>query len=105
MRRRGTGSEVHAARVRRGCDAARRTLAPLNRLIPGLRLRLTRLELPIHAAEELADPVASAEAAGLRYTTDDAPGIRRRRAGKGFSYLGPDSKAIRDEKALARAQG
>ena len=40
------------------------------------------------------DPVESAEEAGLRYVTDASPGIRRRRAGRGFSYIGPDSKRV-----------
>ncbi len=34
---------------------------------------------------ELTDPEASAEEAGLRYVTDTGPGIRRRRAGKGWT--------------------
>jgi len=45
---------------------------------------------------ELDDPKASAEEAGLRYVTDTVPGIRRRRSGKGFRYVGPDGKPIRD---------
>jgi DNA topoisomerase I len=44
----------------------------------------------------------AATAAGLRYVTDDAPGIRRRRAGKGFAYVGPDGRPIRDARELAR---
>ncbi|MGH7526406.1 MAG: DNA topoisomerase IB [Gemmatimonadales bacterium] len=48
------------------------------------------------------DPPESAEAAGLRYVSDTSPGIRRRRAGKGFSYVGPDGRTIRDQKELAR---
>jgi DNA topoisomerase I len=47
------------------------------------------------AAGPDADPVASAEAAGLRYVTDAQPGIRRRRAGRHFSYMGLDGKPIR----------
>jgi DNA topoisomerase-1 len=50
---------------------------------------------------ELADAQASAEEAGLRYVTDSGPGIRRRRAGKGFSYLGPDGRRITDAERLA----
>jgi len=50
----------------------------------------------------ITDPVASAKAAGLRYVNDDDPGIRRRRAGKGFSYRGPDGQPIRDTKELQR---
>jgi DNA topoisomerase-1 len=48
------------------------------------------------------DPLASAEAAGLRYASDAAPGIRRRRAGRGFSYVGPDGRIVRDKATLAR---
>lgn len=49
-----------------------------------------------------SDPVASARAAGLRYVTDDRPGIRRRRAGKHFAYTGPDGRMIRDPDELRR---
>jgi DNA topoisomerase I len=52
--------------------------------------------------EVVSDPVHSAQAAGLRYVSDTQPGIRRKRAGKGFMYLGPDGKTIRDAKELAR---
>jgi DNA topoisomerase I len=40
----------------------------------------------------------------VRLTRSDlaAPGIRRRRRGRGFSYLDPDGTAIRDPVALAR---
>jgi DNA topoisomerase-1 len=48
------------------------------------------------------DPVASAEAAGLRYVSDAGPGIRRKRAGKHFSYVGPDDRPIRDPAELKR---
>ena len=50
---------------------------------------------------ELADPEASAEEAGLRYVTDTGPGIRRRRAGKGWTYVGPDGKRIADADRIA----
>jgi DNA topoisomerase-1 len=32
----------------------------------------------------------------------DGPGIQRRKAGKGFSYIGPDDALVRDEAVLAR---
>lgn len=48
------------------------------------------------------DPLDSAKAAGLRYVSDQAPGIVRKRAGTGFRYVGKDGKPIRDKKALAR---
>jgi DNA topoisomerase I len=50
------------------------------------------------------DPVESAKAARLRYTTDNRPGIRRKRAGKGFYYLGSNGKPIRDRAELRRIQ-
>lgn len=53
-------------------------------------------------ALELTDPVQSARAAGLRYVLDAGPGIRRRRAGKGFAYTGPDGRPIRDPGTLKR---
>jgi DNA topoisomerase-1 len=49
----------------------------------------------------LPDPLESAEEAGLRYVTDETPGIRRKRAGRGFSYIGPDGERITDPKRLA----
>lgn len=52
--------------------------------------------------EAIADPVASAKSAGLRYVTDAKPGIRRIRRGKGFRYVGPDRKPVRDEATLGR---
>ncbi len=50
-----------------------------------------------------ADAAAeAAEEAGLVYTTDDEPGIRRVRKGKGFEYLGVDGKPVRDAATLGR---
>lgn len=48
------------------------------------------------------DTIEAAEAAGLRYVSDGEPGIRRRRAGKGFSYRAPDGSTVRDETDLER---
>ena len=42
-----------------------------------------------------------AEEAGLRYVTDDGPGVRRRRAGKGFAFIGPDGNRITDAERIA----
>jgi DNA topoisomerase-1 len=54
------------------------------------------------ATADIAAPVASAKAAGLRYVSDTMPGIRRKRAGKHFSYIGLDGKPIHDKKELER---
>ena len=57
----------------------------------------------IPAGEEITvDPVVSAKLAGLRYVSDTQPGIRRKRAGKHFSYIGVDGKPIRDPVELKR---
>jgi DNA topoisomerase I len=53
----------------------------------------------IRAPEDVAQAV---RAAGLRYVADSMPGIQRRRAGKGFSYRGPDGRLITDRAELAR---
>jgi DNA topoisomerase-1 len=41
-------------------------------------------------------------AAGLRYVTDEQPGFRRIRRGKGFVYRQPDGTLLKDEAHLAR---
>lgn len=51
---------------------------------------------------QVPDEVQSAQLAGLRYAIPKGPGIRRRRAGDGFVYLGPDDKPVEDEAVLAR---
>jgi DNA topoisomerase I len=44
----------------------------------------------------------SARDAGLRYVTDDTPGISRRRTAHGFRYLTPEGRALRRRETLAR---
>jgi len=48
------------------------------------------------------DPAESAREAGLRYVSDDRPGIQRRRSGKGFRFVRPDGSAVRDEPTTRR---
>ena len=51
----------------------------------------------------LADEhVEAAQAAGLRYVTDSAPGIRRQRRGRGFAYTRPNGTPLRDPAELER---
>jgi DNA topoisomerase-1 len=47
-------------------------------------------------------PVKSAKQAGLRYVTDAAPGIRRRRTAPGFTYVGPAGAVVKDPATLKR---
>jgi DNA topoisomerase I len=49
-----------------------------------------------------SDSIAAAKEAGLRYSRDDRPGIRRLRCAKGFRYRGPDGRPIRDAETLRR---
>ena len=50
----------------------------------------------------LQEHIVSATAAGLRYVTDAMPGIRRQRHGRGFTYIGPDGRTIRDRAQIRR---
>lgn len=58
--------------------------------------------LPLNAAGALADPVASAHHAGLRYVSDQMPGIRRQRTGQGFRYCYPTGQTVREAEVLRR---
>ncbi len=49
-----------------------------------------------------ATPSAAAERADLTYVSDAEPGIRRKRAGRGFGYPGLDGMPVRDEDTLER---
>ncbi len=50
------------------------------------------------------NPVASARQAGLRYVTGEGPGILRQRRGRGFYYIGPESRPVRNKSTLKRIQ-
>jgi DNA topoisomerase-1 len=56
----------------------------------------------ITAPDTATNPRETAAEAGLRYVSDARPGIRRRRAGKGFSYVRPDGSRVSDTATLAR---
>lgn len=48
------------------------------------------------------DPIESAKASGLRYVTDEIPGIRRKRSGKALRFYDPKGRALRDEDEIRR---
>jgi DNA topoisomerase-1 len=50
----------------------------------------------------ITDPRVSAKAAGLCYGTDASPGIRRKRAGKGFTYVDVEGRRLLDPQELQR---
>ena len=51
-----------------------------------------------HGQETVADPAGGS----LRRSDPGGAGIRRRRCGRGFSYLGPDAAVIKDPRTLVR---
>lgn len=61
---------------------------------PGDHATERRLNAPAAPAAE------AAHEAGLRYTTDDEPGIRRMRKGRRLEYVGPDGRRVRDAATL-----
>ena len=67
-----------------------------------LEARRMAAETTATLPEPITDPVESAKAARLRYVSDRKPGIRRKRVGRNFSYIGLDGKPIRDPKELHR---
>ena len=52
----------------------------------------------------ITDPEGSAKAAGLRYVSDDKPGITRKRCGDNFTYHDPDGSRITDQTMLERVK-
>jgi DNA topoisomerase-1 len=54
------------------------------------------------APENIIDPRDAAESAGLRYVSDEMAGIRRKKVGKGFSYVMPGGGKVTDEAVLKR---
>ena len=53
-------------------------------------------------AQAVVDPRDAAESAGLVYVSDEEPGIRRRKAGKGFAYADPGSGKVSEKAVLDR---
>jgi DNA topoisomerase I len=52
--------------------------------------------------ETIVDPRDAAESAGLRYVSDTRPGIRRKKAGTGFSYTRVDGSKLTEKDVLKR---
>jgi DNA topoisomerase I len=50
----------------------------------------------------VVDPRDAAESAGLRYVSDTRPGIRRKKAGKGFTYTSADGSRLFEPDLLKR---
>lgn len=63
-----------------------------------------KADLPatVIATEGAATAPATARAVGLRYVSDDRPGLGRKKRGEGFDYVDADGERISDEATLAR---
>ncbi|MFL5167024.1 MAG: DNA topoisomerase IB, partial [Microvirga sp.] len=53
-------------------------------------------------SETVVDPRDAAESAGLTYVSDEEPGIHRKKAGTGFTYVRPGGGKVEDEATLNR---
>jgi DNA topoisomerase-1 len=53
-------------------------------------------------SDVIVDPRDAAESAGLVYVSDEEPGIRRKKAGKGFTYIRSGGGKVEDEATLKR---
>ena len=64
-----------------------------------------KADLPatVIATEGAATAPATARAVGLRYVSDDRPGLGRKKRGEGFDYVDADGERISD--AVSRDAG
>jgi len=61
-----------------------------------------KIDLKSPNVQMISDPIESAKAAGLRYVSDESPGIRRKQKGKHFAFLGLDGKLLKNEAEIGR---
>jgi DNA topoisomerase I len=61
--------------------------------------RVATYRAALHLAKH---PETAANAAGLRYVSDEHPGLTRQRVGRGFRYLGVRGRPVRDLATLGR---
>jgi DNA topoisomerase-1 len=57
---------------------------------------------PTENVQTIVDPKDAAESAGLRYVSDNRAGIRRKKSGKGFTYMRPDGTKLSDSHVVRR---
>jgi DNA topoisomerase-1 len=57
---------------------------------------------PAEDVQTIVDPKDAAQSAGLRHVSDHRPAIRRKKSGKGFTYVGPDGTKLCDSQVRGR---
>jgi hypothetical protein len=72
----------------------------LSKFIPGEQR--TALFDSTEDVQTIVHPKDAAESAGLRYVSDERPGLRRRKSGKGFTYLRADGSTLKEPDVLRR---
>ena len=85
--------------TKRVAEHASRNSAPAHPFMAGRGAMSSQFE-----PQTIVDCKDAAELARLSYASTDDRGLARRRAGKGFSYRGPDGKNLTDKSVLARAR-
>ena len=96
-----TGAAIAATRISQGGEVDRDD----PRLgVSSVKSAAAFVETPssLTSAPPPPDSLASAREAGLRYVTDNSPGYKRRRRGKGFVYTNTEGEIIRDAAELQR---
>ena len=96
-----TGAAIAATRISQGGEVDRDD----PRLgVSSVKSAAAFVETPssLTSAAPPPDSLASAKEAGLRYVTDNSPGYKRRRRGKGFVYTNTEGEIIRDAAELQR---
>src|SRR5688572_9002507 len=66
------------------------------------RAKSTRASTNGNGAPKTEGCLAAASDGRLVYVSDGEPGLRRMRSGKGFRYVDPDGRTVRDKETLAR---
>jgi DNA topoisomerase-1 len=77
---------------------------PFGKVLLGAAPKGTRLLLVESPDNEqtIIDPKDAAQSVGLRYVSDARPGIRRKKAGNGFTYVRVDGSRLAEFEALGR---
>ena len=92
--------ESHPARALNDAPQRPGNSRPSSKFIPGEQRNA--LFDSAEDVQTIVHPKDAAESAGLRYVSDERPGLRRRKSGKGFTYLRADGSTLKEPDVLRR---